>query len=88
FMTQMSGDEMMIGKSLQDVFPHLTWKPEQKRLEFTYNERTYEVLIRPEERLLYFTDITDMKELTLRYHREKAVLAIIHLDNLDEVGQV
>ncbi|QQE74436.1 DHH family phosphoesterase [Brevibacillus composti] len=88
FMTNMSGDEMMIGKNLLDVFPQLTLKPEQKRLEFVYNERTYEVLVRGEERLLYFTDITNFKELTLRYHREKAVLAIIHLDNLDEVGQV
>jgi c-di-AMP phosphodiesterase-like protein len=87
-MTKMSGDEMLIGKSLSDVFPSLTWKPEQKRLEFTYNERIYEVLIRSEERLLYFKDITEWKELMARYHREKAVLAIIHLDNLDEVGQV
>lgn len=88
FMTNMSGDEMLIGKTLPDVFPQLVLKPDQKRLEFVYNERTYEVLVRAEERLLYFTDITNFKELTLRYHREKAVLAIIHLDNLDEVGQV
>ncbi|WHX30708.1 DHH family phosphoesterase [Brevibacillus agri] len=88
FMTHMSGDESMIGKSLQEVFPQLVWKPEQKRLEFTYNERVYEVMVRSDERLLYFKDITDFKELTTRYHREKAALAIIHLDNLDEVGQV
>jgi len=88
YMTDMSGDEMLIGKSLTEVFPSLAWKPEQKRLEFTYNERIYEVLVRAEERLLYFKDITDVKELMARYHREKAVVAIIHLDNLDEVGQV
>lgn len=88
FMTNMTGDEMLIGKSVQEVFPQLLWKPEQKRLEFTYNERVYEVLIRLDERLLYFKDITDFKELSLRYHREKASLAIIHLDNLDEIGQV
>lgn len=88
FMTHMSGDELLIGKNLQEVFPGLNGKLEQKRLEFTYNERVYEVLVQSEERLLYFTDITDFKELTARYHREKAALAIIHLDNLDEIGQV
>jgi c-di-AMP phosphodiesterase-like protein len=84
----MSGEEMLIGKSLSDVFPGLVLKPEQKRVEFTYNERVYEVLVRSEERLLYFKDITEWKELMTRYHREKAVLAIIHLDNLDELAQV
>lgn len=88
FMTDMSGDELLIGKSLTEVFPQLTWKPDQKRIEFTYNERVYEVLVRHEEYLLYFRDITEHKELASRYHREKAALAIIHLDNLDEIGQV
>lgn len=88
YMTEMSGDELLIGKSLTEVFPQLNWKPEQKRIEFTYNERVYEVLIRSEEHLLYFRDITEHKELTSRYHRERAALAIIHLDNLDEIGQV
>ncbi|NGQ96098.1 DHH family phosphoesterase [Brevibacillus sp. SYP-B805] len=88
FMQKVTGEEMLVGKNLTDVLPGLAIKPEQKRLEFTHNERVYEVLVRAEERLLYFKDITEFKELSLRYHREKSVLAIIHLDNLDEVGQV
>jgi c-di-AMP phosphodiesterase-like protein len=88
YMTEMSGEQLLVGKNLQEVFPNLNWKAEQKRIEFPYNQRVYEVLIRPEDRLLYFTDITDYKEITGRYHREKAALAIIHLDNLDELGQV
>lgn len=88
YMTEMSGEPSLVGKSLNEIFPNLDWKAEQKRIEFTYNQRVYEVLIRPEDRLLYFTDITDYKEITSRYHREKAALAIIHLDNLDEIGQV
>jgi len=88
FMQSMTGEEMLIGKNLSDVLPGLVIKPEQKKLEFTYNERVYEVLVRPEERLLYFTDITTFKELSVRYQQEKPVLAVIHLDNMDEVGQV
>lgn len=88
FMHIMTGEEMMIGKNLTDVFPNLALKPEQKRMEFLFNERVYEILIRSEERLLYFKDITEFKELFTRYHREKPVFAIIHLDNLDEIAQV
>ncbi|MGD8190537.1 DHH family phosphoesterase [Brevibacillus ginsengisoli] len=88
YMQEITGEEGLISKSLADVFPGLELKPDQKRLELTYNDRIYEVLVRPEERLLYFTDISEHKELLLRYNYEKSVIAIIHLDNLDEVGQV
>jgi len=88
FMQALTGEELLVGKTLDEVLPGLVVKPEQKRVEFAFNERVYEVLSRYEERLLYFKDITDMKELTLRYNREKSVLAIVHLDNLDEIGQV
>lgn len=88
YMQEMTGEEGLISKSLVDVFPGLELKPDQKRIELTYNERIYEVLVRPEERLLYFKDISEHKELLLRYNYEKSVLAIIHLDNLDEVGQI
>lgn len=88
FMHKVTGEEMLIGKNLADILPGLVIKPEQKKMEFTHNERVYEVLVRPEERLLYFKDITEFKELSIRYNQEKSVLAIIHLDNLDEVGQV
>lgn len=88
YMQEITGDEGLISKSLADVFPGLELKPDQKRIELTYNERIYEVLVRPEDRLLYFKDISEHKELLLRYNYEKPVLAIIHLDNLDEVGQI
>ncbi|MGC5326472.1 DHH family phosphoesterase [Brevibacillus sp. SYSU BS000544] len=88
YMLEITGEEGLIGKSLADIFPGLELKADQKRIELAYNERIYEVLVRTEERLLYFKDISEHKELMLRYNREKSVVAIIHLDNLDEVGQV
>ncbi|MGE5701937.1 MAG: DHH family phosphoesterase [Clostridia bacterium] len=87
-MQTIAGEEALIGKNITDIFPSLVIKPEQKRMEFTVNDRTYEVLVRNEERLLYFRDISEQKELATRYQREKAVLGIIHLDNLDELSQV
>ncbi|MFM1653511.1 DHH family phosphoesterase [Brevibacillus sp. B_LB10_24] len=88
YMQEILGEESLIGKNLSEVFPGFEIKPDQKRAELIINDRHYEVLIRPGDRLLYFKDINEFKELSMRYSREKAVVAVIHLDNLDEVGQV
>ncbi|WP_232698027.1 DHH family phosphoesterase [Brevibacillus daliensis] len=88
YMQKITNQESLIGKELVEVFPALDWKPEQKKIDFAYGERIYEVLIRPEERLLYFTDVTEYKELAIRYQQERTVMGIIHLDNLDELSQV
>lgn len=87
-MQTIADEESLIGKNINDVFPGLTLKPEQKRIEFPFNDHVYEILVRFEERLLYFRDISEQKELQNRYQREKSVLGIIHLDNLDELSQV
>jgi len=88
YMQAMTGEEALIGKTLSEVFPQLKWEPEQEKVELVHNHKVFEVLIRNEERLLYFTEITGYKELLNRYNREQPALAIIHIDNLDEVGQV
>ncbi|MGO0063899.1 DHH family phosphoesterase [Brevibacillus fluminis] len=87
-MQVIADEESLIGKNLADVLPGLVLKPDQKRIEFSFNDHVYEVLVRLEERLLYFRDISEQKELQGRYQREKTVLGIIHLDNLDELAQV
>ncbi|UFJ40426.1 DHH family phosphoesterase [Brevibacillus humidisoli] len=88
YMQTMTGEEVLIGKTLSEVFPELKWEPEQEQVELIHDGKVFEVLVRPEERLLYFTEITEYKELQSRYNREKPAVAIIHIDNLDEVGQV
>ncbi len=88
FMTEMTGNDNLIGNSMYDVLPQLAELDEEgERSDIIYNERIYQVIHRPEERLLYFTDVTEWKELQLLYNQEKVVLAIVHLDNLDEVAQ-
>lgn len=83
-----SESETLIGESLLDVFPPLTdMKESQQQGEMTYRKRIYDVIHRPEERLLYFQDMTVFKELQMHYREEKLVLGIVHLDNLDEVAQ-
>ncbi|MEW9671683.1 DHH family phosphoesterase [Ammoniphilus sp. 3BR4] len=88
YMVGITGKELLAGQNMLDVLPQLAEiAPGKKEVEITVNKRIYEVLVRPEERLLYFKDMTEFRELHLRYNEEKIVLAIIHLDNLDEVSQ-
>jgi len=88
YLLKITNQDILTGNLVTDIFPGIEFKTDQKRVELHFNERYYEVLIRADERLLYFTDITDYKELSTRYQREKTVMGIIHLDNLDEIGQV
>jgi c-di-AMP phosphodiesterase-like protein len=88
YVQRMTGKDNLIGEHVLDVFPPLAdVKEEVERAEITYRKHIYEVLLRPAERMFYFTDITAYKELQMHYNKEKLVLAIVHLDNLDEVAQ-
>lgn len=84
----MLGEDSLIGKSLLELFPALKNRKEKElKLEMAMNNNIYEVQINPEERLLYLTDITQLKSLQLRYDEEKLALGIVMLDNLDEATQ-
>lgn len=50
-------------------------------------DKTYEIQSFKGERLLYITDVTELHSLKETYEREKAAIAIIHMDNYDEVSQ-
>ncbi len=88
FVAHMLGEDSLIGKSLLELFPALKNRKEKElKLEMAMNNNIYEVQINPEERLLYLTDITQLKSLQLRYDEEKLALGIVMLDNLDEATQ-
>lgn len=89
YIQQMVEKDNLIGEKITSLIPPLSdLKKEDKKIEMNFRKRIYEVLIRPEERLYFFKDITLFNELQTRYQEEKVVLAVIHLDNLDEVSQI
>ncbi|WCN37887.1 DHH family phosphoesterase [Aneurinibacillus uraniidurans] len=88
YVQMMTGRTNLIGETLLEVFPPLAdVKLGKEKAEITYQKRIYDVEIRSDERLFYFTDITLYKELQMHYEDEKLVMGIVHLDNLDEVVQ-
>jgi cyclic-di-AMP phosphodiesterase len=57
------------------------------RLELTLDERYYQAVIIPSERILYMYDITELVVLRERYEDEKLAIGIVMMDNLDESAQ-
>lgn len=86
FVGTMLGQETVTGEKLTQLFPVIE---QEKRKEFPieWNGRFYLVQKKEEERLIYFTDITDYKKLYDRYNEEKLAVGIFMLDNLDEMTQ-
>ncbi|WP_379137697.1 DHH family phosphoesterase [Paenibacillus sp. sgz500958] len=58
-----------------------------QRVEVTVDERHYQAVLIPSERLLYMYDITELVVLRERYEGEKLALGILLMDNLDEAAQ-
>lgn len=57
------------------------------RQEFTVDDRHYQAVIIPSERMLYLYDITELVVLRERYEEEKLAIGIVMMDNLDEAAQ-
>lgn len=88
FMMQMVDIETLIGEEmfiLSDSMYSLI-KPEEKT-EITINvrDRKYRVFYKADEKLLYFFDITEQIEIETQYFEDRTVLAILFIDNYDEI---
>ena len=57
------------------------------RLEIAVDERYFQAVIIPSERLLYLYDITELVVLRERYEDEKLAIGIVMMDNVDESAQ-
>jgi cyclic-di-AMP phosphodiesterase len=90
FLASCFGEQTLVGRSLYDLADSLIplIKQEQTNEEIiNIRERYFKVIIRREERLLYFFDVTEQVELQKQYEAERLVLAVIFLDNYDEITQ-
>ncbi|MDB5055720.1 MAG: hypothetical protein JWM44_3770 [Bacilli bacterium] len=88
FIAKMLEKNSVIGESLLELIPLLKGKKEKDpRFEMKRGSKTYQVLLRSDERLLYFQEITAQADLFKRYQDEKTVLGILMLDNLEEATQ-
>ena len=88
FMTQIVASDSLIGEEIF-IFSEAMYslmKPEEKtEITITVKDRKYRVYYKPEEKLLYFFDITEQLEIETQYFADRTVLAILFIDNYDEI---
>ncbi len=89
FLTSCFDEDTLVGRSLYDVAETLIplIKQEVETEIITLHERKFRVIHKRDERLLYFFDVTEQKEMEKMYHNDRTVIAIIFLDNYDDLTQ-
>ncbi|MFC0300402.1 DHH family phosphoesterase [Virgibacillus soli] len=91
FMNQFIEEEgaTLAGKSLNELSEALIPAINENKDDvwITLDGERFEVLVHKEERLLYLFDRTEQHRIQTLYENEQPVLAIIYLDNYDEVTQ-
>ncbi|MFJ5718092.1 DHH family phosphoesterase [Neobacillus sp. NPDC093127] len=89
FLSSCFDEDTLVGRSLYDVADTLVplIKQEVETEIITLHDRKFRVIHKREERLLYFFDVTEQKEIEKMYHEERTVIATIFLDNYDDLTQ-
>lgn len=89
FIASCFNEDTLVGRSLFDVGEVLVplIKQEVETEVVTLHERKFKVILKRDERLLYFFDVTEQTEIEKLYENERTVLGVIFLDNYDEVTQ-
>jgi len=89
FLASCFTEDTLVGRSLYDVSPSIIplIKQEVETEIITLHERKFRVIHKVEERLLYFFDVTEQTEIEKLYEDERTAIAIIFLDNYDDLTQ-
>ena len=89
FISSCFSEDKLIGRSLYDVAESLVplIKQEVETEVITMYDRKFRVILKREEKLLYFLDITEQAVIEKLYEEERTVIALIYLDNYDDVTQ-
>ncbi|MBU8571197.1 cyclic-di-AMP phosphodiesterase GdpP [Bacillus subtilis] len=89
FLSSCFNESTLVGRSLYDtcesVVPLIKQEVESETVSL--NDRKFRVVIKRDERLLYFFDVTEQIQIEKLYENERTVLAYIFLDNYDDVTQ-
>lgn len=89
YMNDLSEESTLVGKSLhaisEDLIPLIDEDPAEPWLKIDNYE--FQIILKKEERLLYFIDRTSQAKIKQMYLNEQTVLAVIFLDNYEEITQ-
>ncbi|CEG29473.1 DHH family phosphoesterase [Bacillus sp. B-jedd] len=89
YLASCFDEETLTGRSLYDVAETLIplIRQEVETETITLHNRKFRVIHKLDEKLLYFFDVTEQAEIEKMYRDERTVIAIIFLDNYEELTQ-
>lgn len=89
FLASCFDEETLVGRSLYDVAEALVplIRQEVETETIILHERKFRVILKRDERLLYFFDVTEQAEIEKMYRNERTAIALVFLDNYDELTQ-
>ena len=90
YMTRELEFDTLIGAdlfSLSDELHTLVKQDDAKELTISLADKKYKVFYKQQEKLLYFFDITEQIEMESLYYADRTVLAVLYIDNYDELAQ-
>ncbi|GGB42913.1 hypothetical protein F3157_08760 [Virgibacillus dakarensis] len=89
YMNRFADEDTLVGKHLnllsEDLMPMI--KEGKDEVGFELEGYEFQTVIKKEERLLYFFNRTEQNKIQTLYQNEQTVLAIIFLDNYEEITQ-
>lgn len=89
YMMELSEKSSLAGVSLNEFSEQLipNIKEEKDELMVELKDYKFQVIVKKDERLLYFWDRTEQMDIEELYKKEQTVLAFIYLDNYEEITQ-
>ncbi|MER1990246.1 MAG: hypothetical protein ABS884_11040, partial [Solibacillus isronensis] len=88
FMLRVLQQESLVGYELEMISEELSILVNQDQKNETViaiNDRKYHIYYKEEEKLFYFFDITKQVQIEKQYMADRTVLAILFIDNYDEL---
>ncbi|OLN22314.1 hypothetical protein BTO30_10245 [Domibacillus antri] len=88
FLTSYFKEETLVGASLYEIAEQIPAVIKgEKETVISLQDSLFRVISKPEERLVYFFDVTKQEKTAQRFEEEKTALSIIFLDNYDDLTQ-
>ncbi|WP_288583348.1 MULTISPECIES: DHH family phosphoesterase [Lysinibacillus] len=90
YMQGILNMESLVGEGIVNISDdiYVLMKTEEtNEATITLSDRKYRVYYKKEERLLYFFDITEQIAIEKQYYADRTVIAILFVDNYDEITQ-
>lgn len=89
YLSSCFGYQLLSGWHLYDLSETLLLRVKGETDEdiINLNKRKFRIFVRREEKLVYFFDVTEQTQIEKMYEEQRTVLAVIVLDNYDEVTQ-